>query len=254
MESLDFLNPAHSSVNSPNEVHVLANGPPLYQWLSQSQYLVLLAIFICYFSIFVFHVRFTAPVYTASHRHGLQKRLSTANFFVHICAGTSEVLRWHIRSALYSSPPIPDRLDICLCLLQVATSHKIAKYMRRGLPIMTRKSSPWIFPLRTIIFLANSNVVIGPSFQAGSILRLVLSTLAFWTANASLHKSSVAALNGFIYTRLFLHFMGPIIVTTFGEQPKKPHVYKSVTRLLFTVRREDRCGHEHQTFLTTCVL
>lgn len=40
-----------------------------------------------------------------------------------------------------------------------------------------------------------------------------------------MHKSSVAALNGFIYTRLFLQFMGPLIVKKFGDQPRKPEVY-----------------------------
>lgn len=97
----------------------------------------LLTIFVLYGSLFLFHVRFTAPVYNASQRIGLQKRLATINFFVHICAGTSEVLRWHVRAALYDGLPIPDILDILLCLLQVGTSNKIAKYMRRGMPIMT---------------------------------------------------------------------------------------------------------------------
>lgn len=52
----------------------------------------------------------------------------------------------------------------------------------------------------------------GAVFQAGAILLLILESSAWVTGSASIHKSEVASLNGFIYTRLALLFLGPLMI------------------------------------------
>lgn len=86
-------------------------------------------------SVGLAHSRAAAP------KHFSWRRTKTRSILLmHIGAGMSEVLRWHIR-ALYQDSPMADGLDVVLCLTQSFTNLALVKWMHRSYPIMTSKFS-----------------------------------------------------------------------------------------------------------------
>lgn len=101
---------------------------------------------------------------------------------LHIISGLTELLGLYIRPLLHSSERIPDSLDLALCLAQSGTNLALVKRMARGQWKMTR-----------------------PSYQAGALLRPILTVLGMIYDRADLHKSSLQILHAFIYTRYLIY-------------------------------------------------
>jgi len=128
-----------------------------------------------YFFAFNLHTRFTAPVYKKTF--AASSRAINEVLITHIIAGLSEVLLYHIMNCI-DETVMPTKMALLLCYLQSATNMMLVKYLRRGVPAITR-----------------------PSYQAGAILRPLLSTAAYLLQDAEMHRSSVKIINAFIYTR-----------------------------------------------------
>lgn len=135
-------------------------------------------IIIIYFYAFNLHTRFTAPVYGQIFAK-TKKHINIA-LTLHIIAGAAEVLLFHVLQ-YYMGTVIPDTIALLLCLLQSVTNLILAKFLRRGIPAITR-----------------------PSYQAGAILRPILSALAIILQDPDMHRSSVKIINAFIYTRAII--------------------------------------------------
>lgn len=68
-----------------------------------------------------------------------------------------------------------------------------------------------------------------PTFQGGSVFRLILSGGALWIGGetgARWHAGSVATLNGFLWVRLGVHRLGPLCVGRWGDKARMNEVYK----------------------------
>ncbi|KAF2723905.1 hypothetical protein K431DRAFT_282598 [Polychaeton citri CBS 116435] len=125
-----------------------------------------------YSAIMWHHTRRTAPTYKKDFQQG-----SVWPLAIHITSGIFEVFRLHIRS-LYG-PVYPDLLDLAAAFAQSITNLILVKPLRRGQPSLTR-----------------------PSYQAGGILRPIVSSIAYATQNPALHRGSVKMVNAFVYTRM----------------------------------------------------
>ncbi|QDS71790.1 hypothetical protein FKW77_009405 [Venturia effusa] len=64
-----------------------------------------------------------------------------------------------------------------------------------------------------------------PSYQAGSVARMVLATVALWTKSQDWHESSSKAVNAFLYTRLLIKYIGPLMKTKEGDVPSQQGIY-----------------------------
>lgn len=127
-----------------------------------------------YSSILSVHTRFSAPQYSK-----VFKKASSMPLVLHIASGIWEVSSYHVRAL--AGPVLPTRYDVFLCLLQSSTTLILAKPLRRGHTRMTR-----------------------PCYQAGAILRPVITCIAYIEGSSDLHRSSVKILNGFVYTRILI--------------------------------------------------
>lgn len=58
--------------------------------------------------------------------------------------------------------------------------------------------------------------------------RMVLAGVALWTGSADWEESSVKAVNAFIYTRLLIRYIGPLMKTSEDDVPSQQGVYKYV--------------------------
>lgn len=67
-----------------------------------------------------------------------------------------------------------------------------------------------------------------PSYQAGSVSRMVLAGVALWNGSPDWQESSVKSVNAFIYTRLLIKYIGPLMKTTAEDVPSQQGVYKYV--------------------------
>jgi hypothetical protein len=124
-------------------------------------------------TIYYRHSRFSIPLYTVHLRPVLA---------LHIFSGLIELLGLHLRPLLLRSEKIPDLLDLILCFAQSGTNMALVKNMSRGQWRMTR-----------------------PSYQAGAILRPVLTISAIVYQRADLHTSSLQIIHAFIYTRCLIY-------------------------------------------------
>lgn len=175
---------------------------PLPPNLTTSRLIEMVVIVSLHALVIIYHVRPTVPFYNKHHRSPWQKLLANTILAVHIAGGILEMLRWQFR-ACWDLLPVPNNLDLFLAFLQTVTSLRLAKYMRRGQPLMTR-----------------------PTFQAGPVFRLALSALAWYWMDGRLHKGSVKTLDGFLWVRASVAFLGPLMATKHGDRPKFPEVYK----------------------------
>jgi len=138
----------------------------------------LLYTIIIYFVAFNLHTQHTAPMYARTFAKE-KKYISTA-LILHIFAGVAEVAFFH-REQWVMGIARPDIITFLLCIMQSITNLILAKFLRRGYPVITR-----------------------PSYQAGAILRPILSGLALIRRDPDMHRSSVKIINAFIYTRLII--------------------------------------------------
>lgn len=148
---------------------------------------VLASTLVLYAAVFVDYERLTIPTYHQHIKSIRRRARKNAILYSHTFCGLVEILRWHIRN-LWDPTPTADALDMLLCLVQSGTNLALVKNLVRGTPAMTR-----------------------PSYQAGAIFRPILTFFAWQTANPALHKSSVKALNAFIYCRMLIFFMNTFI-------------------------------------------
>jgi len=121
------------------------------------------------------HSRFSIPLYKAHMRPIL---------ILHIISGLTELMGLYIRPLLHASEKIPDAMDLTLCLAQSGTNMALVKRMARGQWKMTR-----------------------PSYQAGALLRPILTILGMIYQKAELHTSSLQILHAFIYTRYLIYLL-----------------------------------------------
>jgi hypothetical protein len=119
------------------------------------------------------HSRFSIPLYSVRMKPVLA---------LHIFSGLNELLGLYIRPLLAQSGKIPDALDLILCLTQSGTNLALVKTMARGQWKMTR-----------------------PSYQAGAIMRPILTILAMIYRRADLHTCSLQIIHAFIYTRCLIY-------------------------------------------------
>jgi hypothetical protein len=101
---------------------------------------------------------------------------------LHIFSGLNELLGLYIRPLLAQSGKIPDALDLILCLTQSGTNLALVKTMARGQWKTTR-----------------------PSYQAGAIMRPILTILAMIYRRTDLHTCSLQIIHAFIYTRCLIY-------------------------------------------------
>lgn len=127
-----------------------------------------------YSSVLSVHTRLSAPQYNKFF-----KKTSSVPLVLHIASGLWEVSSYHLQAL--AEPVLPARRDVLLCLIQSSTTLILAKPLRRGHARMTR-----------------------PCYQAGAVLRPVITCIAYIAGSSDLHRSSVKILNGFVYTRILI--------------------------------------------------
>lgn len=131
-----------------------------------------------YISIMFYHTRHQVPIYQQKFH---KKRIY---LYVHIFTGITEVCRYRLREKSHGhSNILPSTLDILSCFIWSWTSLELVKTLRRGDPRTTR-----------------------PPYQAGAILRPVVSLASYLLHIPSLHRVSISALDSFIYARLAIFF------------------------------------------------
>jgi len=86
------------------------------------------------------HARVAAPKHFSWQTSTKKRWLNQSILALHIVTGMTEILRWHL-SAILRDSPAADSLDVALCLTQAMTNLALVKWMSRGHPIMTSKSS-----------------------------------------------------------------------------------------------------------------
>jgi len=130
-----MLQQAFASAFTISFHHLCASAHSIFNNFKLIPFLELGYVFLINGSVGLAHSRAAAP------KHFSWRRVKTRSILlIHICAGLSEVLRWHIR-ALYQDLPAADGLDVVLCLAQSFTNLALVKWMHRGYPIMTSKFS-----------------------------------------------------------------------------------------------------------------
>lgn len=158
---------------------------------------------LAYASILLRHTRYAAPVYNKHHRESSTKLFRNTILFLHITSGFTEICRWYFLVLSTGLRPIATIIDFSLCLVQSITSLILVKHLARGFPILTR-----------------------PSYQAGSVARMVLATIALYNGSADWHESSSKAVNAFIYTRLLIKYIGPLMKTSNEDVASQQAMYK----------------------------
>lgn len=154
------------------------------------------------------HTRYAAPIYNLHHRESSTKTFRNTVLGLHIISGLSEIIRWYfltLFSPTGDTRPSATPIDFLLCMAQSITSLILVKHLARGFPIMTR-----------------------PSYQAGSVSRMLLAGVALWNGSPDWQESSVKSVNAFIYTRLLIKYIGPLMKTTAEDVPSQQGVYKYV--------------------------
>ncbi|KAJ5933714.1 hypothetical protein N7454_006043 [Penicillium verhagenii] len=133
---------------------------------------------IAYSSIIVYHTRWQVRMYN------MKFAKNKAFLFLHIATGLMEVARFHISKARLGHDNIlPEPLDVLSCVIWGWTSLALVKTLRRGDPLTTR-----------------------PPYQAGAVLRPVMSIASYLLQIPGLYKVSMSALDSFLYARLAIFF------------------------------------------------
>lgn len=101
---------------------------------------------------------------------------------LHISVGLIELLGLYLQPMFLRHERIPNLLDLVLCLAQSGTNMALVKRMARGQWRMTR-----------------------PSYQAGAIMRPVLTISAIVFQRSDLHAASLQIIHAFIYTRCLIY-------------------------------------------------
>lgn len=101
---------------------------------------------------------------------------------LHISVGLIELLGLYIQPMFLRHERTPNLLDLVLCLAQSGTNMALVKPMARGQWRMTR-----------------------PSYQAGAIMRPVLTISAIVLQRPELHTASLQIIHAFIYTRCLIY-------------------------------------------------
>ncbi|KAJ5925322.1 hypothetical protein N7454_007961 [Penicillium verhagenii] len=131
-----------------------------------------------YLAIILYHTRHQIRIYSktfSKHRAAL---------ILHIITGITELSRYHFtKTRLGHDNILPELIDVTSCIVWGCTSVVLVKTLRRGDPITTR-----------------------PPYQAGAILRPVLSITSYLHKLPALHRVSVYALDSFLYARLGIFF------------------------------------------------
>ncbi|KAJ5726779.1 hypothetical protein N7493_005806 [Penicillium malachiteum] len=129
-------------------------------------------------SIFIYHTRHQVPIY---HQKFHKKRIY---LYVHIFTSLTEAIRYRISETFQArSDILPDFIDVLSCFIWSWTSFELVKTLRRGHPPTTR-----------------------PPYQAGALLRPVITLISYLFCLPSLHRVSVSSLDSFIYARLAIYF------------------------------------------------
>lgn len=138
----------------------------------------LLLLIFAFLTIIIYHTRHEVPIY----QRKFHKKKSY--LYVHIFCGVTEACRYRLCEAFEGrSNLLPSSVDVLSCFIWGWTSLELVKTLRRGEPLTTR-----------------------PPYQAGAVLRPVVSLLSYLFAIPSLHRLSISALDGFLYARLFIFF------------------------------------------------
>lgn len=176
-----------------------------YAYLPWNHIIPMLLTTLTYTSILSQHTRYAAPVYNKHHRESSTKTFRNTVLTLHITSGLAEIVKWYFLTLTSGQRPTATLTDFVLCMVQSITSLTLVKHLARGFPIMTR-----------------------PSYQAGSVARMVLASVALGTGSADWHESSSKAVNAFIYTRLLIKYIGPLMKTSEEDVPSQQGIYKYV--------------------------
>ncbi|KAJ5185646.1 hypothetical protein N7491_006484 [Penicillium cf. griseofulvum] len=131
-----------------------------------------------YLAIILYHSRRHVPGYSAKFSK------NKACLYLHIGTGIMEWARYHVTKAWLGHDDIlPEPIDVLSCFIWSWTSVVLVKTLRRGDPLTTR-----------------------PPYQAGAILRPLVSITSYLLQIPSLHKVSISALDAFLYARLAIFF------------------------------------------------
>ncbi|KAJ5653384.1 hypothetical protein N7490_000387 [Penicillium lividum] len=129
-----------------------------------------------FFSILLYHTRHQVPIY---YRKFHKKKVF---LYVHLLTGLTEAFRYRILAFKGDPNPLPTFMDVLSCFIWSWSSLELVKTLRRGDPRTTR-----------------------PPYQAGALLRPVVSLIAYFGI-PSLHRLSISALDSFLYARLGIFF------------------------------------------------
>lgn len=66
-----------------------------------------------------------------------------------------------------------------------------------------------------------------PSYQSGSVARLVVAGFAWYTQSPDWHESATKSVNAFIYTRYLIRYIGPLMKTSHEDVASNQAMYKS---------------------------
>jgi hypothetical protein len=93
-------------------------------------------------SVGLIHARVAAPKHFSWQSSRGKRWLNQSILALHIVAGMTEILRWHLTALVPSRhSPTADGLDVALCLIQSMTNLALVKWMTRGYSIITSKLS-----------------------------------------------------------------------------------------------------------------
>jgi hypothetical protein len=131
-----------------------------------------------YLAIIIYHSRRHIPIYSAKFSK------NKTCLYLHIGTGIMEWTRYHLtRTWLGHEDILPQPIDVLSCFIWSWTTLVLVKTLRRGDPLTTR-----------------------PPYQAGAVLRPLVSIASYLLQIPSLHKVSISALDGFLYARLAIFF------------------------------------------------
>ena len=137
------------------------------------------SLFFCsFFMIFLYHTRHEIPIY--------QRKFHKRKIFLylHVLTGVTETFRYRLNELIHGpSDILPDAIGVLSCFLWGFTSLELVKTLRRGDPRTTR-----------------------PPYQAGAVLRPVVSLISYIFEIPALHRLSISALDSFLYARLAIFF------------------------------------------------
>ncbi|CAG8951330.1 hypothetical protein HYFRA_00008080 [Hymenoscyphus fraxineus] len=121
---------------------------------------------------------------------------------IHIVAGILEISLWYFFTLVKGQRPTAGTFEFMLCLTQSITSLILVKHLARGYPILTR-----------------------PSYQSGSVCRLIAAGIALYSQSPDWHESATKSVNAFVYTRLLIFYVGPLMKTSHEDTASPQEMY-----------------------------